>query len=330
MKPRRYVCAFLIASFGLYMLLRVALAGYCSLALRFQDVETKNRLANLRILPTDGVLDVIDTYCSNIRSDRSNVLFFVDSQTYGYSLPPQDTCASILQRMPEVREAIYSVHNLAIIDGRFRDSIQILKALECSGKKTACILLSTNPTHFVKRPPLSTDDEYYVPLKASGHSIFSSLIFTREDVFALTAASWRNTRKFHPVDLFDDLLIGPENFAFAEVGRSYCADLDPQSVLPDLVDLIKLAKKNAGRVIFYTQPRHYADYLKPPYDYGWNPKPVDDAVLATARELKCDVVLDLSDAFPRDFFIDLIHLNRRGHEALAKTLLPHIISGSKP
>lgn len=330
MKPRRYVCAFLIASFGLYLLLRVALAGYCSLALRFQDVETKNRLANIRILPKDGVLAAIETYCSRISADRNNVIFLGDSQTYGFNRPPQETCAAILQQMPSVRDAGFSVHNLAIINGHHRDSIQILKALERSRRKVACILLNANPTHFIKAPMLKPDAEFYVPLEISGHSIFSSLIFTRENVFDLTGASWRNTRKLHPVDLFDDLLMGPENFAIAEVGRGYCADLDPQSALPDLVDLIKLAKKNAGRVIFYTQPRYYADYLKPPHDYGWNPKPVDDAVLATARELKCDVVLDLSEAFPREFFSDLIHLNRRGHTALAKTLLPHIISGSKP
>jgi len=330
MKPRRYVRAFLIASFGFYVFLRVALAGYCSFALRFQDVETKNRLANLRILPKDGVLAAIETYCSRISADRNNVVFLGDSQTYGYGSPPQDTCAATLQQMPSVQNAGFSVHNLAIINGRHRDSIQILKALERSSQKAACILLSTNPTHFIKAPMLKPDMEFYVPLKISGYSVFSSLIFTRENVFDLTGASWRNTRKFHPVDLFDDLIQSSESFVMSDVGKAYCADLDPQSVLPDLVDLIKLAKKSAGRVIFYTQPRYYADYLKPPYDYGWNPQPVDATLLATARELKCDVVLDLSDAFPRDCFSDLIHLNRRGHTALAKTLLPHIIGGSKP
>jgi hypothetical protein len=329
MKPRRYVRAFLIASFGFYLLLRVALAGYCSLALRFQDVETKNRLANIRILPKDGVLAAIETYCSRISADRNNVIFLGDSQTYGFNRPPLDTCAAALQQMPLVRNAGFSVHNLAIINGRHRDSIQILKALEGSCQKAACILLSTNPTHFIKAPMLKPDAEFYVPLKISDRSVFSSLIFTRENVFDLTGLSWRNTRKLHPVDLFDDLINSSESFVISEVGKTYCANLDPQSALPDLIDLIKFAKKNADRVIFYTQPRYYADYLKPPYEYDWNPQPVDEAVLATARVLKCDVVLDLSDAFPRDCFSDLIHLNRRGHTALAKTLLPHIIGGSK-
>jgi hypothetical protein len=330
MNSRCYVRSLLLISLGIYLFLRVALAGYCSLILQFQDVETKNRLVNLRILPKHGVLDAIDIYCSRLQANENNVIFLGDSQTYGYSRPPQDTCAAILQQMPAVRDASLSVHNLAIIDGRFRDSLQILKAFEHSGRKAACILLSTNPTHFVKAPPLMPDAEFYVPLKFSGYSVFSSLIFARENVFDLTGVSWRNMRKFHPVDLFDDLLKSSETFVLSDVGRAYCTDLDPRSVLPDLVDLINLSRKNADRVIFYTQPRYYADYLKPPYDYGWNPKPVDDAVLAAARELNCDVALDLSDAFPRDHFSDLIHLNQRGHEALAKTLLPHIIGGSQP
>lgn len=330
MKSRRYVLLFILASLGVYLILRVALAGYCSLILQFQDVETKNRLVNLRILSKHGVRDAIEIYCSRIPTNSGNVIFLGDSQTYGFNRPPQDTCPALLQELPAVRNAGFSVHNLAIINGRLRDSIQILHILENSGRKAACILISTNPTHFINGAPLTSDAEFYVPLKSSGYSVFSSLIFTRENVFDLTGVSWRNMRKLHPVDLFDDLLKSSESFVISDVGSAYCADLDPQSVMPDLIALMQLAKKSSSKVIFYTQPRYYADYLKPPHDYGWNPKPVDEAVLAAAREQKCDVVLDLGDAFPRDHFSDLIHLNQRGHEALAKTLLPHIIGGSKP
>ncbi len=328
MNANRYVRTFLMTSFGLYLILRVALAGYCSLALRFQDVETKNRLANLRILPKHGILDAIEIYCSRLSAAKSHVIFLGDSQTYGYSMPPQDTCAAILQRTPAVKDADFSVLNAAIIDGRFRDSIQILMALERSGRRSACILLSTNPSHFSQGAPKKPDQEYYVPLKPSGYGVFSSLLMTQDHVFDLTGFSWRNTRKLHPIDLFDELLKSSEPFVIADVEKAYCMDRNPQSVMPDLIKLMQLARKYAHKVIFYTQPRYYADYLKPPYNYDWNPEVVDEAVLAAARDQKCDVVLDLSESFSRDHFSDLIHLNQRGHEALAQILLPHILSGS--
>lgn len=320
----RYITTFLLASAGLYVALRVGLAMYCALSISLQDFDGGNRLVNIHILPSEAVVPAIETTCIRLDIGPRTVIQLGDSQAYGYTRPPQETCAGMLNKRLELKNAGFTTANLAIIDGRFRDSIQILKAIDRLGRKAGCILLSSNPTHFVKTTPIAPGRMFHVPLLPSRSSIFTSLIVS--NVFESPAFSWSNFRKGRPIDLFDKLPRPQEAFVMSEVGQPYCANLDPNQSLPDFIDLVCLAKKSASRVIFYTQPRFYADYLKPPYDYGWQPRPVDEAVLKAARENGCDVVLDLADAFPRDHFSDLIHLNHKGHQALAALLLPHILA----
>jgi hypothetical protein len=324
MASRRYIITFLVASAGLYMALRVGIAGYCAFLISYQDFARGNRLVNVRILPPETVLSAIETTCIRLDIGPRTVIQLGDSQAYGYTRPPQETCAGMLNKRQELKDARFTTANLAIINGRFRDSIQILKAMSRLGQKAGCILLSSNPTHFVKTTPISPETIFNVPLRPSGSGVFTSLIFS--NVFESPAFSWSNMRKGRPIDLFDELQPPHEAFVVSEVGQSYCANLDPHQALSDFIELVRIAKKSASRVVFYTQPRFYDDYLKPPYDYGWQPHPVDEAVLRAAHENGCDVVLDLADAFPRDHFNDLIHLSHKGHEALASLLLPHILA----
>lgn len=324
MASRCYIVTFILASAGLYTALRVGIAGYCALSISYQSFDHINRLVNVRILPSESVLSAIETTCIRLDIGPRTVIQLGDSQAYGYARPPHETCAHMLNKRPELKDAGFTTANFAIIGGYFRDSIQILKAMERLGQKAGCILLSSNPTHFVKSTPISAEEMFYVPLRPGGSSVFTSLMVN--NVLESPAFSWSNFQKGHPIDLFDELQPPIEEFVMAEVGQQYCANLDPNQSLPDLVVLMGLAKKSASRVIFYTQPRFYADYLKAPYEYGWQPRPVDEAVLKAARENGCDVILDLADVFPRDHFRDLIHLNHRGHEALASLLLPHILA----
>jgi lysophospholipase L1-like esterase len=326
MASQRYIRILLVASLGFYFALRVGLAAYCEFTLRTQDFRTKNRLANLRILPRDGVLTAVNLYVAAMPHGERNIVFLGDSQTYGYGRPPSATCAAILQKEFSIPAGGIAVHNLSVINGRFRDSMRIVEALGKHGVPVETIVLSSNPSHFIRGSSASPDGEYYIPRLQSQKGVFAALLFTRDNVFELTGASWRNTRKGHPVDLFDELVKPADAFAMAAVGKGYCADLDPEPVLCDLTALMQAAQRLANRVVFFTQPRFYADYLKPPYDYGWQPRPVDEAVLSLARESRCDVVLDLADSFPRDHFSDLIHLNQRGHEALARILQPHLLN----
>ncbi len=330
MNSRRYSCIVLLLAPGLYLLLRLLLAVYCSLALSLQDVRDKNRLANIHLLPQDAAMTVIETFCTKMPDGGNNVLLLGDSQAYGHGRPTALSYASILNKSPEVNESGFNVFNLAIINGTFRDSMHEINVLQRCGRKVTTFILGANPTHFIKHPKTTEKDEYCIHPSVTQRSVLRSLLLTHVNVFDVTGFSWRNTRKLHPVDLFGDNNRPREDFDLLNVGNTYCANLDSQSSLPDLVALIQLAKKNAERVVFYTQPRAYGDYLSPPYNYDWRPEEVDKVVLSKARELGCNVVLDLADAFPRDHFRDLIHLNQRGHEALAKTLLPHIIGGSKP
>jgi lysophospholipase L1-like esterase len=326
MTSAKYIRVLLLVSLGTYTLLRVVLAGYCEFALRAQDLQTSNRLFNIHILPKSGLMAGVEILASKAASQPGNIIFLGDSQTYGYSRPPQATSAYLLQQEPRIRQAEKQVINMAIVNGRFRDSILVLQALKNARATVDAVILSTNPTHFSRQPPPRPDAATCLPRSGPSQSVFASLLLaTRFNVFDLTQVSWKNIRALRPVDLFEEAFVPSDTFAVAQVGPDYCADLDPATVMPDLVELIRLARKLARRVILFTQPRHYADYYQPPFNYTWNPRVVDDAVLATARAEGVHVVLDLADAFPRDHFSDLIHLNKLGHQAVAQRLLPHLL-----
>lgn len=323
--PSVFIKNFLVSSVGAYVAVRLAIAAYAALAMEWQDIDSKNRLANIRLVPREVVPTVVDAYTAKLKRNRKNVILLGDSQTYGFTRPVSSTWGGLLNTMPPIARAGFSVHNLAVINGTFRDSVRILESVAARGVAVHAIVLSTNPTHFQKSASLAPEADFYILRQQERPSVFVSLLWTKQNVFDLTGLTWRTVRKLHPVDFFDDTKRFSENFVLADVGRDYCSNLDTTARMPDLKELIHVARKMAQQLILFTQSRYYADYFKAPYHYEWAPAAVDSEVVKVGQAGRCDVVLDLANEFPRDHFNDLIHLNQRGHEAMAKIIASHLL-----
>lgn len=329
MAHARFIRWVLILSIGGYVALRVGIASWAEFVTRTQDTRTSNRLLNVHMIPRESIVPAVERYIERMPQDTGRVVCVGDSQTYGHGLPPDQTFAACLDRSPQVRRAGLSVHNLSIINGPFRDNTEILRRMAAQGKQPSWVLISSNPTHFQDAVTRPAEEDGVIPRHEKSRSLFASMLLTRQNVFDLVEMSLRRWRKLHPVDLFNEVPSGSDEFRLLPVGPGYCAGLHPEGMLPDLIALIRAAHGMGAKVLFFTKPRFYDDYLKPPYNYDWKPEAVDEAVLAAARREKCAVVLDLAHSLQREHFRDLIHLSSRGHAALAELLQPHLVAADQ-
>lgn len=270
------------------------------------------RMAQIRLLPKDVRSAVVRDYARRL-PNRSNALILGDSQTYGFYLTPTQSLGAYMRN-----EQHPNIYNMSIIDGRDSDQLNVINILKQEKRHFEYVIININPAYFKK----DVKNPFYLP-DAYGYSLMYSLATTSTpgiyvpfvNIFGMTTPLVRNrTTSIYSVDIYSLEYKGW--VGFNEVHRKdYYSDLEASA--RDITKVLEAASGISDKVIAFASPTSYEIYNKKNYNYNWDTRPLNGKILENCRSVERAICVDLSDAIPHEYFLDVIHLKSEGQRMLA-------------
>jgi len=274
-----------------------------------------NRIANVWSLPRTAHESSLRTFAARAAEDHRRsrregaILVAGDSQLYGYFLPAQKTAASFLRdELPGM-----SVYNASKLNGTYSWTRLAMANVLDEGLAPRALVLNVNPAIQGGAP-----EGRGLPL-VSRH-LLAALLETREtlgmvhDTFQSAVRS--EVLPFDPYDL-RAVPPGDGTYQLIALKKDYYPSKLPAQVAQSLRALLEFSRGTVELVVVLASPHYYAPYNEAPYRYGWDTGPVVREAMAICSEYAHAACLDLSTAFGRELFHDVVHLNEAGHRRLA-------------
>lgn len=308
---------YVIAVLSVYPILQGAAALYLYWEFsKVPNLETAPRMPNVRLLSAATLPAAVRSFVSNTATgERDVVLLAGDSQFYGYFLAATDTVVRYLQE--ELRDT--QVINASMIGAETRYPLIALKNTLAAGITPRVVVVAVNPSSAASRDMRETDPKF-LPLPMA-------LFFAHESGELLVDLAKKAIRaKRWEFDLHYAKSAPPGD------GTYQVAALKPTYYRPELSaiaeanlrDFLQWSDGKVPKLILVASPHHYQPYLAPPYSYKWDTGPVMRKYISICREFAHVVCLDLASEFGRERFHDIIHLNKGGHQEMARRLAAEI------
>lgn len=301
---------YVIALLSVYPILQ--LAGALFFYKQFSAVphiEAAPRLPNVRLLPRTVERAAVRSFLLRTATGPKDVVLIAgDSQFYGYFLAATDTVGRFLQE--ELGDA--KVINASRIAASTRYPLSVLKNSVGAGITPRVLVFSVNPAVAGSSASEGTDPPALQLPMALLLARGTSELFVDLAKRAIRSKRWEfdmhNPKSTPP---------GDGSYQVAALKEDYYPGEMSPAAEADLRELLQWTAGRVDRVVMVASPHHYEPYLMPPYSYNWDTAGIIQKYLRICREFRHAICLDMSQAFGRDRFHDVIHLNRGAHEELA-------------
>lgn len=308
-----------------YALARVAAALYLHAEIEpGPGLDRWNRIANVWAMPRGAHEAALRSFLArasqhHARSGRKEVVLVAgDSQLYGYFLPAPGTVAAFLAgELPRA-----SVYNASKLSGTYGWARRALQEAIDGGLSPRVLVVDANPA-----TQEGSGQEPGRWLRPQG--LLASLLAT-DETLAIAADALRSRMRGGPprLDLYDARQVPPGDGSYVVMGLRQ--DYYPRQWPPEVADSLRaLLEDSRGKVdllVVVASPHHYAPYNEAPYRYGWDTAPIVRESMALCAQYAHAACLDLSTAFGREYFHDVVHLNEAGHRRLAAEIAAAIRS----
>jgi hypothetical protein len=290
---KKYSLAFLCAC-----LVACLTVSSIAIAIYYIYPHRMDRVANVRLAPEAFRLSMLADFLSVklAQTPESAVIVLGDSQFYGYH---QDWRHTFPVFMAESMKGV-SFINLSIVDGRWDDTIFLLGLV--TDPKIKGIIYNVDLMHYSVKEP--ADFQWL----NSTRPLFPLYLFD-------PGKAWQFIRTLDPADgrqTFDWPGILPEQFMMEHDSRN----------VAKLRELLVAFEKRGLVVVVVMAPQEISSFSS----HGIDPESVlrNNAFLMTVcRQYKVTCV-DMMGRLDASHFQDSIHLNTKGHRALAAALEPSL------
>lgn len=286
-------------------------------------LDSWNRIANVWLFPEPTREALLDDFLSRAKEDhkasgrRDVILVAGDSQLYGYYLPAPKTAAARLQAL--VPGA--SVYNASRLSGSYSWAYSALKSAIDSGLAPRVLVVNANPAIQGTGP---------IGDKGILSRWFMGSLVAADGTLGLFVEVLRGMGRkgAPPFDPYDELQVPPGDGSYlvASLGRDYYPAQLPRSVASGLESLLAHSRGKVDLVVVVASPHHYAPYNEAPFRYGWDTRPIVRESMAICARFAHAACLDLSQAYGREYFHDVVHLNEKGQRRLAAEIAEAIRS----
>jgi len=307
-----------------YVAVRIVAAAHFAWEVRSgPGPDSWNRIVNVRSFPERTQEALLEDFLVRARGDhgasgrRDVILVAGDSQLYGYYLPAPKTAAALLRA--EVPGA--SVYNASRLSGSYSWSRAALERAIDNGLAPRVLVVNANPAMQIA-PPVAGE-------AALSRHLLASLVLANETLgmFVDVLRGW-GRKDAPPFDPYDKLQVPPGDGSYrvAALARDYYPSRLPAGVAEGLQSLLEHSRGKVELVVVVASPHHYAPYNEAPFRYGWDTGPVVRESMAICSRFANAACLDLSGAFGREYFHDVVHLNEAGQRLLAARIAAAIRS----
>lgn len=287
-------------------------------------LEGWNRMANAWTVPAESQAALLRSFLARAKEDhdrsgrRDAVLVAGDSQFYGYYLPaPRTMAARLAEELPGT-----SVYNASRLSGSYAWSQAALESAIAEGLTPRVLVVNANPATLGDTGPAGGS-------VAFPRSLLASLLFADETwARAVEVFRARLRAAAPPFDPYDRRPVAPGDgtYQLTALARDYYPPAMPRFASQSLRALLDASRGKVELIVVVASPHHYAPYNEAPFRYGWDTAPSVREAMAICAEYAHAACLDLSTAFGRESFHDVVHLNEAGHRRLAAEIAAAIRS----
>jgi len=259
-----------------------------------------DRIPNIRKINKEYRLNLIQEYINfKFKKGVEYDIIIGDSQFYGFKQYEEDTFAYLLKK--ELTE--YHIINLSIVDATEKDIIQILNILKEKDIKIKHIIYNFNLSHF---STIVQEDK----LPKNKSNILTNLytLKLQEDYWI----SYFKQKKFHKKN--------SQKYDSRKYNKDRYNIIDKNNI--NLNQLLSIMKSISKDVLVVFSP-HSIDSLK---ESNYH---IDDFIKNIERyksivRTKDCFLLDLTLAFEKKDFLDILHLSVDGHKKITQKIKNHI------